>query len=152
MRSCVFIVVVATMALLAPVPDVAGQKQSAVPEQYLRALHVADLFLTAWVERTPDTGLALVSARTLAADADSSRPDLRSGLRQYLTGLSNPHHEAFEIEAGRVLGPDRIVFPVRLFELYLGEPAGLVFSDSLELVLQEGEWRVDRVPRTYDPD
>jgi len=119
---------------------------------YLQALRVADMFLAAWAQRDPDAGLALLSPGVLARDPDSSRADLRGGLRQYMTGLSNPHHEAFEIGAGNPVGPDRLSFPVRLFEIYLGESTGMTYSDTLEVVRHGDEWRVDRLPRAYDPD
>jgi len=45
-----------------------------------------------------------------------------------------------------------MAFPVRLFELYLGDSTGLAFSDTLELVRQGDAWRVDRLPRAYNPD
>jgi hypothetical protein len=113
---------------------------------------VADAFLTAWANREPEAGLALMSASVLARDPDSSRVDRKAALRHYVSGLSNPHHQAYEIGRGSPAGVDRFAFPVRLFELYLGESTGLAFSDTLELVRQGDEWRVDRLPRTHDSD
>ena len=69
-----------------------------------------------------------------------------------MTGLSNPHHEAFEIGQGVRIDSDTYAFPVRLFELYTGEPTGYAYSDTLGVVRERDGWRVDRLPRTYDPD
>ena len=118
---------------------------------YLEALRVADLFLNAWVKRDVNGGLALVSAAALTRDS-GGRVDLSGGVPDYISGISNPHHEAFEISPGRQVGPDRCAFPVRLFELYLGESTGFAYSDTLEVVRQGGEWRIDRLPRSYNPD
>jgi hypothetical protein len=48
--------------------------------------------------------------------------------------------------------PGRFAFPVRPFELYWGEPSGYAYSDTLDVVKQGDEWRVDRLARTRDPD
>lgn len=150
-RSCMLSVLI--WASLAAIRGAAASPQLRAPTAaYLQALRVADVFLTAWAQRDAEAGLPLVSAAVLARDPDSSRVDLRSGLRQYMTGLSNPHHEAFEIGAGRMAGSSRIAFPVWLFELYSGESTGVTYSDTLEVVWQGDEWRVDRLPRAYDPD
>lgn len=150
-RTCV--VFVGACALLAsPHVQASAPAHSLPAAPYLQALRVADSFLTAWAQRDPELGLALMTARVLARDPDTSRVDLRSGLRQYMTGLSNPHHEAFEIGPGIAVGPARFAFPVRLFELFLGESTGFAFSDTLELVRQGDEWRVDMLPRAYNAD
>lgn len=130
----------------------AGGQRAFPAASYVEALRVANAFLSAWAQRQPETGLALMSAAVRARDPDPTRPDLRGGLRQYMSGLGNPHHDAFEIGAGSLAGPDRIAFPVRLFEVYSGESTGVVYSDTLEMTRQGGEWRVDRLPRACDPD
>lgn len=149
MRTSIVVVALACMTLLlASAADGSGANSSSPSAQYIEALGVANRLLTAWAGRDPD--LRLMSERVLAAGADSARPDLRGGLREYMTGVSNPHHVAFEIFAGRMTGADRVSFPVRLFELYAGESTGLVYADTLEVVLQSGAWRVDRLPRTFN--
>ena len=131
--------------------DTADHRQSAPSPAYLQALRVTDLFLDAWLNRDADTGLALMSSAILLG-GPRGRDHVSAELRQYMTGLSNPHHEAFEISRGSGIGPDRFAFPVRLLELYTGETTGVAISDTLEVVRQGDEWRVDRLPRRDNPD
>ncbi|MHB8077889.1 MAG: hypothetical protein ACYDIE_01365 [Candidatus Krumholzibacteriia bacterium] len=139
----------ATTVAAAPAPP--RRAPEAPAASYLEALRVADLFLGAWARRDVDGGLALVSAAVIDGES-GGRAELRGGVAGYLSGVSNPHHEAFEIGPGRQVVPDRYSFPVRLFELYLGESTGVAYGDTLEVVRQGGEWRVDRLPRSHDPD
>jgi hypothetical protein len=136
----------------APTKAGAPQPTRAMPAaSYIQAVRVADLFLAAWARRDVDAGLALMSSALLGAE-HNDRVDLSGGLKQYMSGTSNPHHEAFEIGRGAPVGGDRFAFPVRLFELYLGEPTGTVCSDTLEVEREEGDWRIDRLPRNHNPD
>src|SRR5205823_4021152 len=112
--------------------------------EYLGALRTANAFLFAWVKRDADEGLDLLSGRLRKKIHDESR------LQDFMTGLSNPHHQAFEIS--RVPGStgSRYVFTVTLYEFYAGEPAGFKYVSTLEVVKQGGLWRIDRLPRTSD--
>jgi hypothetical protein len=121
------------------------------PAPYIGALRVADLFLVAWSRRDFDGGVALMSKAALSG-RPGGRGDRRFGMRDYLEGTSNPHHAAFEIGPGLPVGPDSFRFPVRLFEAYLGEPSGFAYSDTIDVVRQGEDWRVGRVPRTWNPD
>src|SRR5437868_13378646 len=67
-----------------------------VDQDYVLALAAADRFLCAWRLRDQDAGLALVSDRLKRRRGEKE-------LRSYLSGLSNPHHAAFEVSAGRRL-------------------------------------------------
>jgi hypothetical protein len=146
------VVVLGLWATTVAATSIPAKSSHAAPTaSYLEALRVADLFLNAWVRRDIDAGLALVSAAALSR-GPGGRLDLRGGVPDYMSGTSNPHHEAFEISPGRQVGSDRCAFPVRLFELYSGESTGLAYSDTLEVVFQGGEWRIDRLPRSYNPD
>jgi hypothetical protein len=143
-RACLWVVIVAALVLGLPeLPHASAQASSAPDSGYAGALRAADLFLSAWARRDPDAGLALLSAAVLARDPDSTQ----ANLRQYMSGLSNPHHEAYEISAGSRTAPDRFAFAVRLFQAYLGEPEAYAFSDTLEVVRQGNAWRIDRLPR-----
>lgn len=113
-----------------------------VSAAYMDALRAADSFLAAWSTRNSDAGMDLLSARLLSGDADH-----KADLRQYISGLSNPHHRAFEIGAGTANRAERVAFPVTLFELYTGERTGHLYRDTLEVLQERGEWRIDRLPR-----
>jgi hypothetical protein len=138
MRSFILaITLLATAAYAAPT--------TAPSSRYLSALGVADAFLAAWVARDVDAGLALMSPRLRASHA-SDEP----WVRQYMSGLSNPHHVSFEISRGKEMQRDRFVFPVILYEAYTGEPSGWAYRGSIEVIRHEERWGVDRLPRTSE--
>ncbi len=123
----------------------AGQRQGESPSaDFLNALQTANAFLGAWVSRDVERGIQLISERLRAEVADES------WLRQFLAGLSNPHHQAFEIGRGRRKGLGRYSFPVILYELYTGEQKGTAYPGTLEIAREGHVWRVDRLPRTSD--
>ena len=67
-----------------------------------------------------------------------------------MVGLSNPHHQSFEIRHGKAKGSKRMSFPVVLYEHYTGEPEAFGYESSIEIV-QDGEsWEVDELPRSSD--
>jgi hypothetical protein len=112
-------------------PCSAAHPTGTVDAAYAQALFTADLFLWAWQTCNADLGLQLISRELLAR---LQQPGSR-GLLMYMEGLSNPHHVAFEITGGRMLGPDRAAFSVTLFDLYNGEPEGYRYDSTMELVL-----------------
>jgi len=120
------------------------REQAAPSAAFLEALQVADSFLWAWVARDAESGLRLISDR-LRAKAGDER-----WRRQFIVGLSNPHHQAFEIGRGRLMSTNRYEFPVTLYEFYTGERAGERYQSSLEVVKEGQVWRVDRLPITSD--
>ena len=71
-------------------------------------------------------------------------------LRQFMSGLSNPHHQAFEIGRGRRISANRYLFPVVLYEHYTGETSGDRFQGTLEVVNDQGKWVVDRLPKSSE--
>jgi hypothetical protein len=91
---------------------------------YLETLQTANAFLWAWLTRDADGGLQLLSDRLRTQINDES------WLRQFVVGLSNLHHQAFEIGHGRQQTPSRYAFPVTLYELYTGEPTGARYGAS----------------------
>src|SRR4030042_5931742 len=111
--------------------------------EYLEVLQTADTFLWAWVTRD-SKGLNLISNRLRAQVNDEL------WLRQFMVGLSNPHHQAFEIGTGKKLSSDRYVFPVTLYELYTGETTGLAYSGTLEIIKQGKDWRINMLPKNSD--
>jgi hypothetical protein len=111
---------------------------------FLDALRTANAFLWAWVSRDAENGYRLMSERLRAQVGDES------WLKQFVVGLSNPHHHAFEIGTARKQGANRFVFPVTLYELYTGEPKGTTYSGRLEIVREGQTWRVDRLPKSAD--
>jgi hypothetical protein len=132
--------------LLTPAPAALQESRPAPSASYVQALHTADLFLAAWARRDADLGLTLMSRRLLrAGQADST--ETTACLRQYLQGLSNPHHSSFEIGAGVSLGATGFAFPVVLFECYGDVSTVHRVEGTLEVQPERDAWRVDRVPR-----
>ncbi len=125
-------------------PELSGDTKSAnkaADNDYVSALSVADRFLTAWQWRRQDDGIALISG---SLRKRMSEQDLRS----YISGISNPHHEAFEICSGKKLDDGRMAFTIMLYEVYTGYP-GVYPTGPSRLILsgdaQRG-WLVDELP------
>ncbi len=111
---------------------------------YLGALKIADAFLWAWVTRDAEGGVQFLSARLRAEATDEA------WLRQFIAGLSNPHHQAFILAGGVRQAGDRYAFAVTLYELYTGENRGSAYTSTLEVVREGQVWRIDRLPRSSD--
>ena len=92
----------------------------------------------------------LLSTRILKPPAGVDEENYSSWLELYMTGLSNPHHQAFEILPGEASTGDTFSFPVILHEYATGMERCDAYSSSIELVEENGEWRVFRLPRTSD--
>jgi hypothetical protein len=133
--------VVPSVELRAAVP----QAKSRVTVEYAEALRTADGFLCAWSRRAASEGLPLLSRRLLSEPRADSL-ERRALLSNYLEGLSNPHHLAFEIATGRERGDSCFVFPVELFESYSGGVEAIRTADSIAVVREPDGWRVDRLP------
>ena len=89
------VVVTTTLQLTTAWPATPQHGDYAPSVAYLEALEIANAFLWAWVTRDADGGLRLMSDRLRAQINDET------WLRQFMVGLSNPHHQAFEIGHGR---------------------------------------------------
>ena len=111
--------------------------------RYLSALGVANGFLAAWAGRNAEVGIAIMSQRLRKASDEQ-------WLREYMSGLSNPHHQSFEIGRGKEVRSGRFAFPVTLYEAYHGESKGWGYASTIEVVRDGETWRVDRLPRTSD--
>jgi hypothetical protein len=110
---------------------------------YMLALGSANQFLTAWQWRRQEDGLKLLS------DSLKQRKS-EEDLRLYLSGSSNPHHEAFEICSGKRLDKHRYSFKIQLFEAITGQE---IWSDqcarsAIIVMVKEGQdkWVVDELP------
>jgi len=111
---------------------------------YVEALGVENGFLHAWVNRDANTGLTLMSP-TLRQPPRGNE----SWLRLYVQGISNPHHQAFELQRGELIA-NRAVFPVTLYELYSGESTANSYASSIELVREGESWHVSKLPKSSD--
>ena len=118
---------------------------------YLEALRVADSFLAAWVRRDPQSGVALMCEEIATpTGAKVKRSTEASWLSQYMRGLSNPHHQAFEVGAGKEIRAGYFSFPVTLYELYTGEPKGYRTTGDLGIALDGNRWCVATLPRSTE--
>ena len=78
---------------------------------------------------------------------------MRSGANRNV--LSRPMRTC---ACGLLVREDRILLAKRAEDrffhpgVYLGEPSGFAYSDTLEVARQGNEWRVDRLPRNHNPD
>jgi hypothetical protein len=109
---------------------------------YISSLASANQFLTAWQWRNQEEGLKLLSTNL-------KRQKTEEDLRDYLSGLSNPHHAAFEISSGKRLGNDRFSFRVRLYEEVTGDTIGIEQPKLSTIVViknSDGTWLVDVLP------
>lgn len=141
---CIVIGVFCVPTPLEAAPNAIRQIQPTIAAEYIEALRTTNAFLAAWVSRDAEAGLKLMSSR-LRADADGE-----SWLRQFMVGLSNPHHEAFKIAEGKKGGANRYIFSVTLYELFSGEKAGYGYVGKLEVVKEREEWRIDVLPKSSD--
>jgi hypothetical protein len=112
---------------------------------YVQALQTVNEFLHAWLNRDADTRLRLMSAPLLKPPRGIDTETYTSALRMFMTGLSNPHHQAFEIGVGRSRG-GRYVFPIVLYEYYSGEPTAFRVVTTLEAVREGETWKVAHLP------
>jgi hypothetical protein len=119
-------------------------------ESYVQALQTANTFLHAWLDRDAKDGLSLMSTVLLKPPADSTAAEHTAWLQLYMSGLSNPHHQAFEIHEGKVVDRDHFSFPVTLYELATGQPTANAYSNFIELVHESGGWRVLILPQSSD--
>ena len=134
------------LCLLAAVPatghglDSTDQAGLADPQQ------TAYAFLEAWTGRDVQAGFDLLSPRLWSEiQADSTKGE--GWFYMYMTGLSNPHHETFELGTGQVEDSTRFVFPVVLIEGIWGDSTKYRYESTMELLRDSTAWRVDRLPK-----
>lgn len=115
-----------------------------IDKDYKYALKTADRYLYAWMMRDGSIAYDLISDKIKRNYTDLA------DFQKHFAGLSNPHHEAFEIMGCKRLSEDRIRFRVWYYEDYTGiyEPPYKrpVKSDYIELVrVNEDTWLVDEM-------
>ncbi len=129
---------------LSSLPAVSGGKNGKEKTKnisYVEALSVADQFMTAWEWRRQDDGLKLISDSLKNKESEDD-------LRDYVSGISNPHHEAFEVYSGKKLPDGRISFNVMTYETYTGYPSVYPSGPTLIILSKDahGKWKVDKLP------
>lgn len=122
-----------------------GTKMSRLPT--LDALRVANQSLEAWIQRDRKVGAALLTPALIRHMGGTGDDTNLSG---YLVGLSNPHHEAFEITSEVGVGRKRVGYEVRLYEAVTGDknppqdrpkPGKMILSMS-----PNRNWLIDTLP------
>lgn|GEM_PF-4818485 len=83
--------------------------QSVVNPSYILALNTADQFLIAWMQRDWAAGSSLLTPSEL-------RKHSKSYLQEYFIGLSDPHHESFEITFDKWINPRHRLLYKRILE------------------------------------
>ena len=133
--------------LLLALPADGKVLQPSTRANYVEALQIADSFLWAWVNRDAAAGWRLISSDLTSKLRKERNEDW---FRDYMIGLSNPHHHSFEIGPGKEVNPKRFSFPVTLYEYYTGEPKAFKYKSKIEVIQEGGSWRVDLLPITSD--
>jgi hypothetical protein len=132
----------------APAQRARSRGSSSLDQDYVLALTAADQFMTAWATRNQSDGLDLLSPRL-----KNKFPE--DYFRYYLSGLSNPHHQAFEIGRGKRLPSGAYSFPVEMYLHYSGQKETVQIPKPLTIVLiQSGpeSWLVDELPGFVEPE
>lgn len=128
------------------------EKPLSVTRDYLLALNAMNEFVTAWLHRDASNGVKWVSDEVKRR----TDPDVLSA---YFTGVSNPHHQAFEVTGKKQISDERFAFHVLLYEYYTAQPDavnGLPYEHAAGVtieVVKQGEdewgqpvWRVNGLP------
>lgn len=105
------------------------------------ALSAVDRFLEDWRMRRQDDGLALCSPALKRRAGEAY-------LRMFFSGLSNPHHAAYEVSFGRPLKHNMVRFNVRLYETYTGHDERTLPQKAEIVAVKgfDGKWSIDRLP------
>jgi hypothetical protein len=120
-----------------------------VTTDYLFALHTADQFLNAWLNRDLNTGKTLVTDKVKKEAGEN-------GLFAFFTGTSNPHHQAYEVIGRKRVDDNTFRFQVWLYEHYTGQqmqPTERGKGSTFDVVkvgvneAGEGIWLVNSLPR-----
>lgn len=114
---------------------------------YVQALQTANAFLWAWANRDSEAGMRLISKNLLSKYKKENKEEW---FRDYMTGLSNPHHSSFELGQGRTINAKQIVFPVTLYEYYTGEQKAFQYKSEIEVIKEGDTWRINTLPITSE--
>jgi hypothetical protein len=126
----------------APAQTAKSHTTNLINQDYVLALSAADQFLYAWATRNQDDGLAMISPRL-----KNKFPE--EYLRSYISGISNPHHQAFEVGRGKRLPSGGFSFPVAMYEHYTGQKEANGPPKPLTIVVVQAgpeNWLVDELP------
>ncbi len=113
-----------------------------VDQDYMLALGTVNHFLCAWQMRRQEEGLALLSPRLKKKYSEED-------VRMYISGISNPHHAAFEVGRGKRLAEGPFAFPASFYQHYAAGKETFKRPKALQaVVIQIGaeEWTVDELP------
>jgi hypothetical protein len=114
-----------------------------VDKNYLLALNTVNNFLIAWLHRDSEKGTLLLTEKV-----KSSFPEV--DVRMFFSGLSNPHHQGFEVIGNEYVGENTIRFHVWLYEDYTGEtplPAERPEPYSIDVIkVKDDIWSVNNLP------
>ncbi len=69
-------------------------------------------------------------------------------LKIYVAGLSDPMKNAFVIGDGKRIAEHRFQFPVALYVYFNGDSKGMPFASTIEIIRENADWRVDKLPAT----
>jgi hypothetical protein len=138
--SLLGLIILATSS--APAQGTRSRAEDVINQDYVLALTAADQFMYAWATRNEPDGLALLSPRL-----KNKFPE--DYFRYYISGLSNPHHQAFEVGRGKRLPSGAFSFPVAMYMHYTGQKENIGHPKPLTIVvIQAGpeSWVVDELP------
>jgi hypothetical protein len=119
-----------------------GRSHQIVDQDYILALSTANRFLCAWQLRRQDEARSVLTRELINRYSSDE-------LSSILSGLSNPHHQSFEVGSGRRLSGRRYAFEVILYEHYTGTKYHRERSKPSRIVLIKvgpEKWLVDRLP------
>ena len=119
-------------------------KQVQVDKNYLLALHTANSFLIAWLNRDAAKGSEFLT--------DNAKKSVSpEDLTMFFSGLSNPHHQGFEIIGHENAGENTVTFHVWLYEYYYGDtpdPEKRPEPYTIEVSkVDESTWLVNNLPK-----
>lgn len=145
---CLSLCVSLLLSSSAPAQKAKSRAATALDQDYVLALTTANQFLYAWATRNQYDGLALLSPRLKAKFPEEY-------LRSYISGLSNPHHQAFEVGRGKRLPSGGFAFPVAMYEHYTGQKETVGPPKPLTIVVIRAgpeSWLVDELPGFVAPE
>ena len=144
-RGALIAIVIAAVLLFSFLDSARASSASRneVSSGYEQALLVADKFLWCWLKGNAEDADKLLSPRL------KSQITYTSWFKMYIKGLSNPHHEEFEVGKGQ--GRDEHYrFPVTLHELASGMSSGDKTSSTIEVIKSGDSWLINRLPLSSD--
>lgn len=120
-----------------------NEETISVDKNYLLALNTVNNFLIAWLNRDYDKGTELLTEKVKSSVTQAD-------LRMFFSGLSNPHHQGFEVVGNKYVDDNTIRFHVWLYEYYTGEappPTKRPEPYSIDVVKVSDEiWLVNTLP------